>query len=100
MKIIKTSSCCDETLTGLLTINSLLSFSSSLAACDGGCWLLPLFVIKLNPRRSRLNSSNCLVSASTFATARLSSFSFSLKRARMESKSLPAKRRAKDIRVN
>lgn len=75
-----------------LTINSRRNFPSSRAACDGGCWLPPLFAIRLNPRRSRRNSSNCLVRASTFATARLSSFSFSLKRARIESKSLPAKK--------
>lgn len=41
------------------------------------------------PRRSRRSSSNCFVSASTLATAKLSSFSFSLKRARIESRSLP-----------
>lgn len=75
-----------------ITMSSLRSFSSSLAAGDVACWLLPLFVIKFKPRLSLLNSSNCLVNASTFATAKLSSFSFSLNKARIESRSLPVKR--------
>ena len=68
-----------------LTISSLLSFSTSAAAmlvlsppppCGAAAALLPL-----------LSSSSCIVSSSTFATARDNSFSFSLKSARIESKS-------------
>lgn len=103
----------------LLTINSRRNLSSSRAAGDVPfkcCWilvvplLLPPLMFKLfteraaafaaftpaavdirfsGPRRSRRNSSSCFVSASTFATAKLSSFSFSLNKARIESRSLP-----------
>lgn len=103
----------------LLTINSRRNLSSSRAAGDVPfkcCWILvvpllpPLLMFKLfteaaaafaaftpaavdikfsGPRRSRRNSSSCFVSASTFATAKLSSFSFSLNSARIESRSLP-----------
>lgn len=51
-------------------------------------------VIKFSgPRRSRRKSSNCLVNASTLATAKLSSFSFSLNSARIESRSLPERQK-------
>lgn len=54
---------------------------------------VPELVIKFNgPRRSLRISSNCLVNASTLATAKLNSFSFSLNRARIESRSLPNKK--------
>lgn len=54
---------------------------------------VPEPVIKFNgPRRSLRISSNCLVNASTLATAKLNSFSFSLNRARIESRSLPNKK--------
>lgn len=108
-----------------LTINSRRNLSSSRAAVDvlfKCCWilavplLLPLmfklftetvaFVVGFSaapdvdikfsgPRRSRRSSSSCLVSASTFATAKLSSFSFSLNKARIESRSLPGEKRKK-----
>lgn len=107
-----------------LTNNSRRNLSSSRAAGDvvfKCCWILdvpllpPLMAklftdaatfagfnaapdvdIKFNgPRRSRRSSSSCLVSASTFATAKLSSFSFSLNNARIESRSLPAKEKTK-----
>ena len=108
-----------------LTNNSRRNLSSSRAAGDVPfkcCWILdvPLLLpplmaklfteaatlagfnavpdvdIKFNgPRRSRRRSSSCLVSASTFATAKLSSFSFSLNKARIESRSLPTLRKEK-----
>lgn len=62
----------------ITTINSLLSLSNSKADGGGGS-LVDL------PRR---NSSNCLVSSSTLATAKDNSFSFSLNNARIESRSL------------
>lgn len=77
----------------LLTTNSRRNFSSSRDACGGsGCalpLLLPVDSRFMGQRRSRRKSSSCRVSASTFATAKLSSFSFSLKSARIESRSLP-----------
>lgn len=113
-----------------LTINSRRNLSSSRAAVDvlfKCCWilavplLLPLmfklftetvaFVVGFSaapdvdikfsgPRRSRRSSSSCLVSASTFATAKLSSFSFSLNKARIESRSLPGEKRKKKKNKN
>lgn len=111
-------------LVPFLTNNSRRNLSSSRAAGDvlfKCCWILdvpllpPLMAklfteaatfagfnaapdvdIKFNgPRRSRRSSSSCLVSASTFATAKLSSFSFSLNKARIESRSLPTKEKTK-----
>lgn len=79
-----------------LTINSLLSFSNSTDATDVLTPFVPVLFVPLpgirfnGPRLSLRSSSNCLVSASTLATARLSSFSFSLNNARIESRSLPA----------
>lgn len=66
------------------------------AATLAGFNAVPDVDIKFNgPRRSRRSSSSCLVSASTFATAKLSSFSFSLNKARIESRSLPTLKKKK-----
>lgn len=79
-----------------LTINSLRNFSNSTDATDVLTPFAPLLFVPFpgirfnGPRLSRRSSSNCLVSASTLATAKLSSFSFSLNNARIESRSLPA----------
>lgn len=66
-----------------LTINSRRSLSSSWAEGGAGCTL------------PRLSSSNCRVSSSTLATATDNSFSFSLNNARIDSRSLAAKRKSK-----
>lgn len=87
---------CDRVET--LTISSRRSLSSSRAAGDVVAPAPPAPLLPTPPlpgmrasgaRRSRRTSSSCRVSASTLATARLSSFSFSLNSARMESRSLP-----------
>lgn len=70
----------------ILTNNSALSLSSSMEAGDI-CWDCP--------PRPFCTSSSCLVNSSTLATATVSSFSFSLKSARIDSKS-----EAKKIYVN
>lgn len=61
-----------------LTNSSARSLSSSIDADDMGCCECP---------RPFCTSSNCLVSSSTLATAMVSSFSFSLNSARIDSKS-------------
>lgn len=69
----------------LLTNNSDLSFSSSTAATDGATW----FEFESRPR----SSSSCRVSSSTLATAIDNSFSFSLNKARIDSRSEAASKR-------
>lgn len=89
----------DPTLFAVLMLRPF-DVTTELVAFRAAAVAVPGPVIKFNgPRRSRRISSNCLVNASTLATAKLNSFSFSLNRARIESRSLP-NMKMKKIRIS